>query len=62
MPTKTQHLHKYTRRTLSLANMKTSGEKCPVCGFRFIAKIKTGAGWIYAHPNELLCQERDDEG
>jgi hypothetical protein len=61
MSIKTQHLHKYTSRSLPLAKMTTGGEKCPVCGFRFIMRIETGVSYIYAHPNELLCQERHEE-
>jgi DNA-directed RNA polymerase subunit RPC12/RpoP len=58
MPIKTQHLHKYGNRVLPLANLKTKGVQCPVCGHRYILRVETGTGWIYAHPNELLCHKR----
>lgn len=58
MTVKTQHLHKYTRRSLPLKHIKDKGKICPVCGFSYALGVATGNGKIYAHANELLCVVR----
>ena len=61
MSTKTQHLHRYTKKELPLKHLKVGKTKCPVCGFPYILKTPTGNGAIYAHRNEWYHQVRDEK-